>query len=370
MRSERRPGSAERGYQVVVGRGLTEEIPGLLGPTAQVAIIHPGTLRDRATGIAAAIADAGHRAILIEVPDAEQAKTVQVLATCWDTLGSNGFTRTDAVIGVGGGAVTDLAGFVAATWMRGISSVLEPTTLLGMVDAAIGGKTGINAVAGKNLIGAFHSPAGVVCDLDLLASLPPTDLAAGMAEVVKVGFTSDPTILEQVRNDPVGCLDPHGSLLAELVCRAVQVKATVVGLDFREEATGVLGTGGVAREVLNYGHTFGHAVEHVEGYRWRHGAAVSVGLAYVAELARIGGYLPDADADAHREICSLLGLPTEYAPDRWDSLRAAMAMDKKTRNGVLRFVILRRIGDPVILEGPEPALMEAAYAAISSDPGL
>ncbi|MFM7146962.1 MAG: 3-dehydroquinate synthase family protein, partial [Actinomycetales bacterium] len=299
--------AAEHAYRVRIGRGILDEVPGLVAESGQVALIHQPVLAGRASDLHASIRDAGHRVSLIEVPEGERAKTVEVLDSCWSTLGAAGFTRSDAVIGLGGGAVTDLAGFVAATWMRGIRSVLVPSTLLGMIDAAIGGKTGINAAAGKNLIGAFHSPAGVVCDLDLLASLPPTDLAAGMAEVVKVGFTSDPTILEQVRNDPVGCLDPHGSLLAELVCRAVQVKATVVGLDFREEATGVLGTGGVAREVLNYGHTFGHAVEHVEGYRWRHGAAVSVGLAYVAELARIGGYLPDADADAHREICSLLG---------------------------------------------------------------
>jgi len=356
--------AAERSYQVRIGRGIMDEVPDLVSGSGQIALIHQPALASQARSLRASLSDAGHQVTLIEVPEGEQAKTVQVLESCWAGLGAAGFTRSDAVIGLGGGAVTDLAGFVAATWMRGITSVLVPTTLLGMVDAAIGGKTGINAVAGKNLIGAFHSPAGVVVDLDALNTLPADDLAAGMAEVVKVGFTSDPTILEDLRNDTAGCLDPQGRSIGELVRRAVQVKADVVSGDFREEAA-TSGAGRIGREVLNYGHTFGHAVEHVEGYRWRHGAAISVGMAYVSELARIGGYLPASDADAHREILRLLGLPTTYPEGRWDGLLAAMSMDKKTRGGVLRFVILRRIGEPMSLDGPPPTLMAAAYAAIS-----
>lgn len=357
---------AERDYEVLIGHRLMDQVPRLLHGAGQVALIHPPSMAQQASGLASSIQDSGARTVPIEVPDAEQAKTVDVLTTCWDILGVNGFTRTDAVIGLGGGAVTDLAGFVAATWMRGIASVLVPSTLLGMVDAAIGGKTGINSAAGKNLIGAFHSPSGVICDLDFLATLPGPDLVAGMAEVVKVGFTSDPQILALVRQDTSGCLVPDGPQIMELVRRAVQVKATVVGSDFREQAGVQTDSGRFGREVLNYGHTFGHAVEHVEGYRWRHGAAVAVGLAYVAELARIGGYLPDADADAHHEILEGLGLPTSYPAGRWEALQAAISMDKKSRRGVVRFVILERIGEPMTLEGPPPALMEAAYAAIAA----
>lgn len=356
--------AAERSYQVRIGRGIMDEVPGLVSGCGQIALIHQPTMGTQAALLRESLDDAGHQVTLIEVPEGEQAKTLQVLESCWASVGSVGFTRSDAVIGLGGGAVTDLAGFVAATWMRGITSVLVPTTLLGMVDAAIGGKTGINAPAGKNLIGAFHSPAGVVVDLDVLNTLPADDLAAGMAEVAKVGFTSDPTILDDLRSDTAGCLDPGGSLIGDLVRRAVQVKADVVNGDFREQSA-TSGSGRIGREVLNYGHTFGHAVEHVEGYRWRHGAAISVGMAYVSELARLGGYLPTSDADAHREILGLLGLPTTYPADRWDGLLSAMAMDKKTRGGVLRFVILRRIGEPMSLDGPSPELMAAAYAAIA-----
>jgi 3-dehydroquinate synthase len=380
---------AERPYEVIIGRDLVGELDGLLGEAGQVAIIHPGVLAPRAAVLAEVLQETGRRATLVEVPDAERAKTVEVLASCWATLGQRGFTRSDAVVGLGGGAATDLSGFVAATWMRGITSVLLPTTLLGMVDAAIGGKTGINAAAGKNLIGAFHSPAGVICDLESLSGLPRDDLAAGMAEVVKVGFTSDPSILHDVIEDVDGCLDPQGPLIADLIRRAVQVKADVVAGDFREQVRGSsvnfsgvqqagAGEGGtgvsggskglsVGREVLNYGHTFGHAVEHVEDYRWRHGAAVSVGLVYVAELARIGGYLPDADADVHRQVLQLLGLPTSYPAGRWDGLHAAMAMDKKARGTLLRFIILRGIGEPMNLDGPPQTLLQAAYAAVSTD---
>ncbi|MBU6243647.1 MAG: 3-dehydroquinate synthase [Actinomycetales bacterium] len=355
---------AEHAYDVLIGRGLGIRAGDLLPDAGRIAVIHPAPLADRALAVAADLRDSGCHAILLEVPDAEQAKTPQVLADCWDALGTAGFTRSDAVVSVGGGATTDLAGFVAATWMRGIRVVHIPTTLLAMVDAAVGGKTGINAAAGKNLIGSFHSPAGVVCDLDALMTLPRADLAAGMAEVVKVGFTSDPTILDDVRADAQAALDPSGPLLADLVRRAVQVKADVVSQDFREESA-TSGSGRIGREVLNYGHTFGHAVEQVQDYRWRHGDAVSVGLVYVAELARIGGYLADAEADLHREVLGLIGLPTAYPARDWDRLLAAMAVDKKARGGTLRFVVLEGIGRPVNWNGPQAGVLRAAFEAVS-----
>ena len=355
---------AERSYDVHIGRGLLGELGPMLQGATRVAVIHPAALTVSAEAIRVDLADQGYDAILIEVPEAEDAKTAEVLAFCWTVLGQSGFTRNDAIVGLGGGATTDLAGFVAATWLRGIRVVQVPTTLLAMVDAAVGGKTGINTAAGKNLVGAFHSPSGVLCDLTALQTLPKHDLIAGMAEVVKVGFTSDASILADVRADAAACVDPDGDRIADLVRRAVQVKADVVAEDFREtSATST--TRRIGREVLNYGHTFGHAVERTERYRWRHGAAVSVGMAYVAELARLAGRLSDADADLHYEVLGALGLPTTYAAGRWDELLAAMQVDKKARGALLRFVVLEQIGRPVIMEGPDPTLLAAAYGAIS-----
>jgi 3-dehydroquinate synthase len=283
---------------------------------------------------------------------------------CWGLLGDAGFTRSDAIISVGGGATTDLAGFVAATWLRGIRVVHVPTTLLGMVDAAVGGKTGINTKAGKNLVGSFHSPVGVLCDIASLSSLPHVDLVAGMAEVVKVGFARDVSILEDVRSSPALALDPSGQLLPDLIRRAVQVKADVVSDDFRETSA-TSADRKLGREVLNYGHTFGHAIERNEGYRWRHGDAVAVGMVYAAELSHLTGHLSVAGVAEHREILELIGLPTTYAAGHWDSLLSAMSVDKKARGSLLRFVILDSIGTPSALQGPPLEALRAAYDRIS-----
>ena len=357
--------TAERSYDVVIGRGLLGSLASMLQGAQRIAIIHPGALLASAEAIRDDLSSAGFEVTLIEVPEAEDAKTAEVAAFCWSVLGTAGFTRSDAVVGLGGGATTDLAGFVAATWLRGIKVVHIPTTLLGMVDAAVGGKTGINTAAGKNLVGSFWSPSGVVCDVNSLQTLPRNDLLAGMAEVVKVGFTSDASILDDVERDPFGATDVDGDLLPDLIRRAVQVKADVVGADFRE-TTATQGDGSLGREVLNYGHTFGHAVERRERYRWRHGAAVSVGMMFVAELAALGGRLSAEDLERHRTILGLLGLPTTYAAGHWDELYAAMAIDKKARGSLLRFVVLQGIGRPVVWEGPDPALLAAAYASISA----
>ena len=359
--------SAERDYDVVIGRGLLGHLPRMVAGSQRVAVIHPGALLASAEAIRTDLQDVGHEVTLIEVPEAEDAKTAEVAAFCWQVLGTAGFTRSDSVVGLGGGATTDLAGFVAATWLRGIRVVQVPTTLLGMVDAAVGGKTGINTAAGKNLVGAFWSPGGVLCDINALETLPRNDLLAGMAEVVKVGFVRDTTILDDVERDPFASTDVEGDLLPDLIRRAVQVKADVVGLDF-QETSATVGDGSIGREVLNYGHTFGHAVERRERYQWRHGAAVAVGMMFVAELAALGGRLTEADVERHRSVLTTLGLPTTYAPGHWDALLAAMSVDKKARGSLLRFVVLQGIGNPVVWEGPDPALLAAAYASISSGP--
>ena len=344
-------------YDVLVGEQLLGELPALVGERAQrVLVVHPKALRATGEAVRDDLRDNGFEAFIAEVPDAEEAKQAQVAAFLWGVLGQAGFTRSDAVVGVGGGATTDLAGFVAATWLRGVRVVQVPTTLAAMVDAAVGGKTGINTAEGKNLVGAFHPPAGVLCDLTVLETLPRNDFVAGLAEVVKCGFIADPRILDLVEADPQAASAWDAPTTRELVERSVQVKADVVGEDLREAGL---------REILNYGHTFGHAVEHVERYSWRHGAAVSVGLVYAAELARLAGRLDEATADRHRAVLSALGLPTTYRQDRWEQLLTAMRRDKKTRGDLLRFVVLTGIAQPTRLEGPDPALLQAAYAELA-----
>ena len=213
-------------YDVEIGHGVRDRLPDLLGDDVRrVALLHAPGFTLELPGV---------EVLDVELPDGESAKSAAVVADCWERLGAAGFTRSDAVVTVGGGATTDLGGFVAATWLRGVRVVHVPTSLLGMVDAAVGGKTGIDTGAGKNLVGSFHEPAGVLCDLDLLASLPARELVSGMAEVVKAGFIADPEILALVEKDPATALDPASDVLAELVERAVRVKAEVVAADLRE----------------------------------------------------------------------------------------------------------------------------------------
>ena len=359
MSSTRTTVSGDTPYDVVIGHGLLAELPTMLGDGVQrVLVVHPRALRETGDAVRTDLETVGYQAFLAEVPDGEDAKRAEVAAFCWGVLGQSGFTRTDAVVGVGGGAVTDLAGFVAATWLRGVRVVQVPTTLLGMVDAAVGGETGINTSEGKNLVGAFHPPSGVLCDLAVLETLPRNDLLAGMAEVVKCGFVADPTILDLVEADPAAVGVWDSAVVRELVERAVRVKADVVGQDLRESGL---------REVLNYGHTLGHAVELVERYQWRHGAAVSVGMVFAAELARLAGRLDEKVVDRHRSVLGSLGLPLTYRGDRWPQLLDAMRRDKKTRGDLLRFVVLDGLARPARLEGPDPALLQAAYAEISRD---
>ncbi|HVV13044.1 3-dehydroquinate synthase [Amycolatopsis sp.] len=345
-------------YEVVIGRGLLGELTETVRDASKIALIHPPTLTTTADAIRDELNAAGLDAHRVEIPDAEDGKALTVAAFCWEVLGRIGLDRRGVVVGLGGGAVTDLAGFVAATWMRGVRLVNVPTTLLGMVDAAVGGKTGINTDAGKNLVGVFHEPSAVLADLATLETLPPNELVAGMAEVVKAGFIADPAILDLVEADPAAAVDATGDVLGELVRRSIQVKADVVAADLRESDL---------REILNYGHTLGHAIERRERYRWRHGAAVSVGLVFAAELARLAGRLDDATADRHAAVLTRLGLPVSYDADALPQLLENMRGDKKTRSGVLRFVVLDGLGKPGRMEGPDPSLLAAAYSAVAAD---
>ena len=349
---------AERPYPVLVGRGVRARLASTVAElgAATALVVHQPSLGNAAEQARGALTAAGVDAHRVEVPDAEEGKSLATAGFCWEVCGRIGLTRSDVVVGFGGGAVTDLAGFVAATWMRGVRAVHVPTTLLAMVDAAVGGKTGINTASGKNLVGAFHEPSAVLVDLATLDTLPRAELVPGMAEIVKAGFIADPTILDLVEADPAAALDPRGDVLPELVRRAIRVKADVVGADLRESHL---------REILNYGHTLGHAIERREDYRWRHGAAVSVGLVFAAELARAAGRLDDATADRHRAVLAALGLPVSYVPGVLDELVATMRGDKKARAGTLRFVVLDGLARPGRLADPDRAVLERAYAAIS-----
>jgi 3-dehydroquinate synthase len=350
-------------YDVIVGSDLRAHLPALLGPAVErVAVICPDSLDGMVDDLVEPIADLD--ITVLAVPDGEDAKQAGVAEACWEALGAEGFTRSDAVLTVGGGATTDLGGFVAATWLRGVRVVHVPTTLLAMVDAAVGGKTGINTEAGKNLVGAFHEPAGVLCDLALLETLPDEELRAGLGEVVKCGFIADPEILRLVEETDPAELTASSDVLRELVERAIRVKIDVVVADLKETG-GTQGHPG--REVLNYGHTLAHAIERVDGYRIRHGEAVAIGCVYVAELARRVGRLPDDVADRHRTAFERVGLPTTYAEAGFDDLLAAMRVDKKARGNQLRFVVLSDLARPEVLAGPSEDDLRAAYAAIGGD---
>ncbi|HET7736648.1 MAG TPA: 3-dehydroquinate synthase [Nocardioidaceae bacterium] len=351
------PVGGDTPYDVVIGSGLLDRLPYLLGDgVEQVLVVHPEGLAAPARAAQRVLEAAGHRVTVAPVPDGEAVKTAAVADSLWSLLGRAGFTRSDAVVAVGGGATTDLAGFVAATWLRGVRVVNVPTTVLGMVDAAVGGKTAIDTAEGKNLVGAFHPPAGVLCDLSLLETLPVEEVRSGLAEAVKTGFIADPAILDLVERDSGAATDPTGPVLREIVERSVRVKADVVSTDLREFGI---------REVLNYGHTLGHAIEAVEDYRWRHGEAISVGMVYAAELAHAVGRLDAADVDRHRAVLSSLGLPTTYEGS-WPDLLAAMRVDKKARGSVLRFVVLDGLARPGRLVGPSDDLLAAAYERISA----
>jgi len=347
----------ERPYTVVVGTQIMDRLPALVGERARtVVIVHAEGLERLARPVCATLRSTGYTVYAEPVPAGEAAKDITVAAALWSRLAALRASRFDVIIGLGGGAVTDLAGFVAATWLRGVPLVLVPTTLLGIVDAAIGGKTAVNLAAGKNLVGAFHPPAGVLADLATLATLPGREYVSGLAEVIKAGFIADPVILDLIEADPGAAAVPGGPHERELVERAIRMKASVVTADLREAGQ---------REMLNYGHTFGHAVELAECYQVPHGEAVAVGMMFAAAVARLAGRLDSAIARRHGEILAAVGLPTRYPGSSWPKLREAMMVDKKTRGQRLRLVVLDGLARPSILADPPENLLERAHAEVS-----
>lgn len=342
-------------YPVHLGSGALDGLSEHLRPGRRVLLVHQPGREEPVASVASMVAQAGGQVCSAPVPDAEAGKEVSVLAGLWQLLGAAGFTRDDLVVGVGGGAATDLAGFVAATWLRGVDVVQLPTSLLGIVDAAVGGKTGINTAEGKNLVGAFHTPRAVLCDPAWLVTMPGADYVSGLAEVIKCGLIADPTILDLVQADPQAATRADAPVTVDLIARAVQVKADVVAADLREASV---------REFLNYGHTLAHAIEQVERYTWRHGDAVAVGLVYAAELGHRAGRTPADLVGLTRQLLTSVGLPTTYRGGAWNDLRAAMGRDKKARGATLRFVVLDALAQPGRLEGPSEELLQEAYAAV------
>ena len=358
-------GSGIEPYDVRIGEGTMNHLPDVLGEgVARVALIHTQPVQRHSDHARTLLRQAGYTVSDIVVPDAEAGKTVDVANGVWRRLGDEGFTRSDAIVGLGGGAATDLAGFIAATWMRGIRYVNCPTSLLAMVDASTGGKTGINTEAGKNLVGSFYTPAGVLADMRTLATLPNDIFIEGLGEVAKSGFIMDPEILRILEDHASELRSFDGAMfldsglkdvVAELIEHTVGVKAYHVSADLKEAGL---------REFLNYGHTLGHAIEKLEHFRWRHGNAVAVGCVYAAELSHLLGYIDQDLVDYHRSMLGSLGLPTSWNNGSWSDVLALMHRDKKARGNKLRFVVLESVGHPIHLEDPPADAVEEAFRRI------
>ena len=354
-------------YDVRIGAGVTGRLHELLGDqTMRVALIHTQPVQRHSDHARALLRQAGYQVVDLTIPDAEAGKTIQVSQGIWERLATEGFTRSDAVVGLGGGAATDQAGFIAATWMRGIRYVNCPTSLLAMVDASTGGKTGINLEQGKNLVGSFYTPAGVLADLRTLRTLPNEIFVEGLGEVAKSGFIMDGGILRELeeRAESLRAFDGQesdqwlGTVVQDLIERTVEVKARHVSVDLKESGL---------REFLNYGHTLGHAIEKIEHFTWRHGQAVSVGMVFAAELARITGHLDQEAVDYHRQLLSSLGLRTWWNGGDFDQVLALMHRDKKARGNKLRFIILDGLGKPTHLDDPPVSAIKEAFQAIRKE---
>lgn len=352
-------------YDVRIAEHVLDQLALVVGDHAHsVALIHTQSVQRHSDRARAQLRQAGYRVVDLVIADAEAGKTIPVADTIWQRLAEEGFTRSDAIVGLGGGAATDLAGFVAATWMRGIRYVNCPTSLLAMVDASTGGKTGVNTPQGKNLVGSFYTPAGVLADLTTLETLPNDIFIEGLGEVAKSGFIRDSTILDVLERhcDELRSFDSKTflgsgleSTVEELIERTVRVKAYHVSRDLKESGL---------REFLNYGHTLAHAIETIERFTWRHGNAVAVGCVYAAELAHLLGYLTNDELDYHRSLLSALGLPVSWSGGTWEEVLALMHRDKKARGNTLRFVVLDGLQHPIHLDDPPLDAVHEAFLRI------
>jgi 3-dehydroquinate synthase len=370
MKAKARPGlrsvkrvrvAIEPPYQVLIGRGILQDVADLVKIPAgaeNVGIVsHMKVKRLWGESLEKSLRAGGLSVSWHTFPEGEANKTIETAARLCERLAASGFHRGDLLFGLGGGVVGDVTGYVASTFARGISVVQVPTTLLAMVDAAIGGKTGVNLPQGKNLVGTFHQPLGVVSDLSVLETLPVRELRGGLAEVVKYGFIDDPSLLRSVARDGeevIGC----GPALGPLVARCSKIKADVVAADERERGL---------RAILNYGHTLGHAIESLSIERGgraklHHGEAIAVGMVYAARVSSLLG-LPDL-VDEHRHVLEAVGLPTRVGGLGWSQVSKRMQTDKKFSGGA-RLVLLKGRGSPVVRK-VDPKVLREAFAEVSA----
>lgn len=349
-----------RAHDVLVGPGLHERLPDLLPlpPHARRAVLVTNATVQAMHGqrVVGGLQDAGLEVHEVLVPDGEQAKSLATLGEVYHRMAAIPLGRDDLVVALGGGVVTDLAGFVAATWHRGVAVAHLPTTLLAQVDAAVGGKTGVNLPEGKNLVGAFHHPSVVLADTATLATLPGRERRSGLGEVAKYGFIADPEVLTRLEADPVGAGAGETTLLTDLVVRSVRAKVEFVAADEREAGR---------RALLNYGHTVGHAIEALTDYAtYRHGEAVALGMVFAARLGERLGVSAPGLAQRTVDLLVPLGLPTgglRLDPSRvWD----ALIRDKKARGGV-RFVLCAQPGEASLVDQPKRALIEEVLASLA-----
>ncbi len=350
----------ERSYDIVFGTDLTDpmraEIAAMHADGRKVAVLTDANVARAQPELFGAVFAA---APIHTLEPGEGAKSLEGFGRVLDFLAAAKLDRGGVLFAVGGGVIGDLGGFAAAAWLRGIDFVQVPTTLLAMVDSSVGGKTGINIAAGKNLVGAFHQPRKVHIATGLLRTLPRREFAAGMAEVIKYGLLGDPALFTELEAEP---LAQDSERLAGVVRRCCALKARIVEADERETAK----EGG--RALLNLGHTFGHAIENVAGYgQYLHGEAVAIGLAAAARLSQKLGYIGDGDVSRIERVLAAHGLPVRLrGPLAFADLHAAMTRDKKVRAGGLRFVVLRQLGEAATQGGIEPQLVEASFRAVGA----
>ncbi len=348
-----------RAYEVVIGSGLLgrahELLPLLPGAERAFAVADATVAERYLAPLAEGLAPL--RVVHLHAPEGEEAKSLSVMTALQRQLATQEAHRDDVVVALGGGAVGDLAGFVAATYMRGVRVVQVPTTLTAQVDAAIGGKTAVNLPEGKNLVGAFHQPVGVIADVVTLATLPDREFRSGLAEVAKYALSLDLELLELLESDPAPVIEREGAALESVVARCARIKAGIVGADERDDGR---------RLVLNYGHTLGHALERLEAFAGHsHGEAVAVGMVFAARLAEMLGRAPSGLSARHVRLLASLGLETEAALPDTDEILAAFRLDKKYR-GSVRFVLLEDVGRPRVEDRIEEAVLRACLERMQS----
>jgi 3-dehydroquinate synthase len=335
-------------YDIVIADGLLQSTSAWQGlpPAAQAVIVSNITVAPlHSASVQRALAPHYARISTLALPDGEAHKNWATLNLIFDHLLAQGCDRNTVLFALGGGVVGDMTGFAAATYMRGVHFVQLPTTLLAQVDSSVGGKTAINHPLGKNMIGAFHQPVRVLCDLATLDTLPPRELSAGLAEIIKYGPIADATFLDWIESHLDALLARDRAALAQAVKRSCEIKAAVVGEDERE---------GGLRAILNFGHTFGHAIEAGLGYgQWLHGEAVGCGMLMASALSADLGLVPHAFVDRLQRLLQRAGLPTAappMAPERWFDL---MRLDKKAQAGEIRFVVLEALGRAAVRPAPD-----------------